>query len=139
MSEPVAKVFVSWGLWVADCPRDGCRGSEHFGHAPITGHVGGLTQVGFRCARCGLVCPSQWPPNAADIWRILAQRPLDETRSWALGEPLDHLIAENVAHGLIAPETLRELGGVALLDDRLGDAARALVPAPQGASKMIGA
>jgi len=137
VSDPVAKVFVSWGLWVADCPRDGCRGSEHLGHAPITGAVGGLTPTGFTCARCGLFCASQWPANAEDIWRILAQRPLEETRSWQLGEPIENLIVENIAHGLIAGEDVAAIGGIRLLDGRLTDQGLQLVAAPQGDLKMV--
>jgi hypothetical protein len=99
----VAQAYVSWGLWVADCPRPDCRGAEHHGHAPITGVVGGLTQQGFRCARCGLVCQADWPANAEDIWFLLAQRPIVETRSWNRGETLEHLMIENAAHGIMLP------------------------------------
>lgn len=103
MPDLVALAYVSWGLWVADCPRPDCRGAEHHGHAPVTGFVGGLTEVGFRCARCGLVCRSEWPANAEDIWFLLSQRPIVETRSWMLGETLEHLMIENAEHGIILP------------------------------------
>lgn len=98
-----ATVYVSWGMWVARCPADGCLGAEHFGHAPITGAVGGLTQVGFACNRCGLVCPADWPANAEDIWAVLSQRPIVETRNWEPHETLEDLLAENALHGLLQP------------------------------------
>ena len=120
--EPVAVVFVSWGLWVAACPRDGCRGSEHFGHVPgVTQWVGGLTSFGFVCARCQLVCHSQWPDNADDIWYVLTRRPIWETRNWKPGETLEDLIVENALHGIITPGLRSEDGGIEILGDRLTD------------------
>lgn len=104
-----AIVYVSWGLWVADCPADGCPGAEHFGHAPISGHVGGLTQIGFKCAHCGLICPAEWPPRevCADVAGLLAMRPVPASRNWKVGEPVENLLAQNVEHGLLsAPELL---------------------------------
>lgn len=131
MSELRAVVYVSWGLWVADCPRPDCLGAEHFGHAPITGAVGGLTQVGFACARCGLVCPCAWPENAADIWALLRQRPREETRNWMPGEELQNLLAENIAHGIIAPEDLK--AGLVIVDGHLTDAVRQVISATRPA------
>lgn len=128
MSDLRATVYVSWGLWVADCPRPGCLGAEHAGHAPLTGVVGGLTQSGFRCARCGLVCPSAWPDNAQDIWTLLEQRPLPETRNWSPAETLGDLLAENVLHGITDPAALPE-GGPVIANDRLTTAGRQLVAA----------
>ncbi len=122
-----AFAYVSWSLWVADCPVPACRGAEHFGHAPITGAVGGLTQRGFCCARCGLTCPSVWPDNAADIWAVLQMRPLPETRSWLIGESIEDLVAENVAAGLIAPEVLHRQ--VIAVDGRLSEPVRQLATA----------
>lgn len=140
MSDLRATVYVSWGLWVARCPTDGCQGAEHFGHAPITGHVGGLTQVGFACARCGLVCPAQWPANAEDIRLVLGQRPIVETRNWEPHETIEDLIAENAVHGLIQPPPGLSDGVQAVqltTGGRLTDHAQALVSA--GAARQIGA
>lgn len=109
--------YVSWGLWVANCPDPDCLGAEHFGHAPITGRVGGLTAVGFRCARCALVCRSQWPANAADIEWVLAQRPRPETRNWLPHETLEDLLVENIVHGIV-PEQLAT-GPMQILDGRI--------------------
>lgn len=128
MSDLRAVVYVSWGLWVADCPRPDCRGAEHFGHAPITGAVGGLTQLGFACARCGLVCPAAWPANAEDIWRLLQQRPHEETRNWMPGEELANLVAENIAHGLVDLDAIEP--GLLVDGDRLTSTGHALAAAP---------
>lgn len=115
----VAEAYVSWGLWVADCPRPGCLGAEHYGHAPITGVVGGLTQAGFRCARCGQVAAARWPDNADDIWWTLNQRPLLENRSWRIGETLEDLVVENVTHGVMP--IVEDGPGVAIMDGRYSD------------------
>lgn len=133
VDELSATVQVSWGLWVANCPRPDCLGAEHYGHAPITNLVGGLTLGGFRCSRCGLACRSDWPGNAEDIWFVLAQRPCAETRNWLPGETLEDLIIENAAHGILPPGI--ERGPMRILDGRLTD--RSLPAA--GSSFAIGA
>jgi len=100
----IAHPYVSWGLWLADCPRAGfgCPNAEHYGPHPISGHVGGLTETGFRCNHCTLECPVEWPADRDAIGRILNMRPVPATRNWRLGEPVQHLVAENIEHGLIA-------------------------------------
>lgn len=109
-----AKVYVSWGLWVASCPADGCPGAEHYGHAPITGHVGGLTLTGFKCAHCGLMCAAEWPRAdlCADAVALLAMRPVPATRNWRpdIDEPTDALLGENVEHGLLQAQELLPAG-----------------------------
>ena len=125
MDELVAKVYCSWGLWVARCPRPDCLGAEHYGHAPATGYVGGLTDQGFRCAGCGLVCRSEWPVNAEDIWAVLSLRPFVNTRNWELTETLEELVLENAQHGL-GPVAL-DAPGVQVVDGRFAD--RSLVGA----------
>jgi len=128
-----ARAYVSWGLWVARCPRPDCLNSEHFGHAPITGAVGGLTSSGFRCARCGLVCRAEWPENAEDIWFVLSLRPVINTRNWELHESLEQLLVENAEHGILPPG-LTDCG-LSIVDGRFTD--RSLVAA--GARFEIGA
>lgn len=118
MPDLTATVYVSWGLWVARCPAPDCLGAEHYGHAPASGVVGGLTPAGFRCASCGLVCRSAWPANAEDIWAVLALRPMVNTRNWMVGETLEELVLENAAHGL-PPVT--GAGGVLITGDRFAD------------------
>lgn len=103
MTELRAVAYVSLGTWVARCPRPWCVHADHYGPGPNTGRVGGLTKTHFHCLRCGLTCDAEWPPNAADIEFLLAQRPMYETRNWLPGETVDDLLVENVVHGLIDP------------------------------------
>jgi hypothetical protein len=119
-----ATVYMSWGYWVAECPYPDCGTGQHYGADPNTGHVGGLTREAFSCPHCGTLCPVDWPPNAADIWRLLSQRPLKKTRSWMPGEDIANLLAENVAHGLIDAADVP--AGLVALDGYLSDAARAV-------------
>lgn len=111
-----AMARVSWGRWVADCPRTGCPNAEHFGRDPGSGHVGGLTGSAFRCALCQLHCPAIWPENVDDIVRLLSVRPVPATRNWSPGETLHDLLAENVQHGILPEPTL-------VVGDRLAPAA----------------
>ncbi len=99
----VAHPWMEWGMWKARCPRQslGCTNAEHYGPDPVSGHVGGLTDAGFRCAHCLLECPVEWPRARRVIERLLAIRPIPATRNWLLGEPIKQLIAENIEHGLI--------------------------------------
>jgi hypothetical protein len=128
VSELKAIVYVSWGLWVADCPRPDCLGAEHFGHAPHTGYVGGLTRAGFCCAGCGLVCPCEWPANEDDIVRLLSQRPFPNTRNWKPGELVENLLAENIEHQLIDPRDL--VAGELMRNGRLSTRVRQLIGSP---------
>jgi hypothetical protein len=121
MSGPVALVYVNWGMWVAGCPRDGCLNSEHLGHAPISGHVGGLTEIGFRCSSCGLLCEAEWPDNAEDIWYLLSKRPVKETRNWHPHETLEELLIENTQHGIMTPGLLSTEGGITLRGNKFAN------------------
>ena len=96
-----AIAYVSWGLWVAKCPRPGCPNNEHYGPHPETGHVGGLTGRGFACSHCGLVCAVEWPPNVDDIMRLLMMRPVPATRNWQPGEDLHDLLQGNMVNGCV--------------------------------------
>ena len=102
----VAHPYMDWGTWKARCPRHdwGCSNAEHYGADPVSGHVGGLTDSAFRCAHCLLECPAVWPPARRVIERLLSARPVPATRNWKTGEPIKHLIAENIEHGLIRLE-----------------------------------
>lgn len=103
-----AVVYVSWGIWVARCPADGCPQAEHYGADRNTGHVGGLGATLFECRHCGLVCPAVWPTAQvrASVVRLLAMRPVPATRNWLPGETPEELLIENVSHGLIADHEL---------------------------------
>jgi len=89
---------MSHGLWVADCPREGCRGAEHYGSHPVTGYVGGLSRSVFRCENCKLSTEAQWPSDADDIEMLLSARPVPETRNWLPGESVRDLLTENLAN-----------------------------------------
>lgn len=115
MDELVAYAEVSWGIWLANCPRPGCANAEHFGKHPDSGHVGGLTGTAFKCGTvpvggCGLTCAAVWPDNVADIERLLLMRPIPSTRNWRPGETLNDLLAENIEHGVIPLAGLEEAG-----------------------------
>lgn len=130
---PRAVVRFNAGHWIADCPRPGCANAEHAGPHRVTGHVGGLGGAVFRCSNCELTCPTEWPPNVEDIERLLAMRPVPETRNWWPGETLTDLLAENIAHGLIPPG-LEDGGWVQITDDRIdaGSAIPAVSRQPLG-------
>lgn len=94
---------------MAACPRDGCRNVEHHdGTAtrlppPLheAGHACGLRRDEFRCSACGWRGPVAWPADLERIETLLVARPAPASRSWLLGEPVEHLLAENVEHGLV--------------------------------------
>lgn len=100
--EYIAYAYVSWGLWVATCPRPQCPGAEHCGPHPLSGYVGGLRDTAFRCGHCTLECPAAWPADRDVIDQLLGMRPVPATRNWSPGEPVEHLVAENIQHGLLS-------------------------------------
>jgi hypothetical protein len=104
--ELVAHPYMDWGVWKARCPRQsvGCSNAEHYGADPVSGHVGGLTDHGFRCGHCRLECPAEWPRTRPVIERLLSVRPVPSTRNWQVGEPIKNLLAENIQHGLTRVE-----------------------------------
>lgn len=113
------------GRWVARCPRVPCMNAEQFGRCH-DGNMGGLEGEVFRCrdeyGGCGLTCPADWPPNVADVERLVLPRPVPATRNWLPGESLFDLMAENLEHGLIPPEALK--GGetrqmLSIADDKI--------------------
>jgi hypothetical protein len=100
--DEIAHPYVSWGRWVAACPRSGCPNAEHFGADPFTQHVGGLAEASFRCAHCTLECAVQWPPERQAISALLNARTVPATRNWQVGESVEALLAENIEHGLLS-------------------------------------
>jgi hypothetical protein len=96
-------VFLSWGRWVARCPRPGCHNAEQFGRCD-DGTVGGLTGRGFVCRPshngCGLEAAADWPANLDDIEYMTRARPV-AARNWFPGETVEDLMRENVTNGLI--------------------------------------
>src|SRR4051812_6001871 len=98
-----AVAYMSWGMWVARCPRPGCPNAERRGRCD-DGTVGGLRAEHFECRRayggCGLRCAVEWPADIANLERVLLARPVPANRNWTPGETLLELIAENAAHGI---------------------------------------
>lgn len=139
MGDVRAYAYVSHGVWVAGCPRLWCVHADHFGPGPLTGRIGGLTRDSFSCLYCGLQCASIWPDNAEDIWRVLQARPQPETRNWWPGEELDALVVDNLMHGLVDPDSLRDRKEKAVAyNGRLTETGRAVAPAPHLILSQIG-
>jgi len=88
----VTFAFVNHGRWVANCPRwmDGCTEAHR-------------VQPGdrFVCANCGAVGSVEFPVDLDLVEKLLAARPVPETRNWLPGETLDELLVENLEHGVI--------------------------------------
>lgn len=79
---------VNWGRWVVDCPV-----------CPDALMMGPGTRL-FQCWECGAEADVVWPVNTAGIDRMLALRPMPNTRNWQPGETLHDLAVENLLHGI---------------------------------------
>ena len=93
------------GRWVAQCDTDGCTGAERVwpgGQIRVTrtGAEYGITGSVMHCANCGQTSRVTFPDDRAHIDKLLARRPVPETRNWTPGESFDLLAEENVAHDL---------------------------------------
>jgi hypothetical protein len=110
---PPLPVFLSWGKWVAKCPRPGCFNAEQFGPTG-QGDVGGLTGESFWCREmfggCGLRCPVAWPGNVDSIEFMVRSRPV-AARNWLPGETVEDLLRENLEHGLMPRNEMNILDG----------------------------
>lgn len=106
-------VFMSWGRWVAKCPRPGCHSAEQFGKCD-DGTVGGLTGTSYTCRQshngCGVQCGVEWPPNVEDIEYLTRARPV-AARNWFPGETVHDLLAENVSNHLVPKYDMDVLDG----------------------------
>lgn len=109
----ILPVYMSWGMWVAKCPRPGCHNAERFGQCD-DGSVGGLTGRAFHCRQnkggCGLTCGVDWPDRIEEIEFMLRSRPLG-AQSWFPGETVDDLLRENVEHGLMPKNEMDIIDG----------------------------
>ena len=47
-----------------------------------------------------------WPADPFAIEALLFMRPDEKNRNWSPGETLDALLLENIAHGIVPPESL---------------------------------
>lgn len=120
----LAVAYMSFGRWVALCPRPGCLNGEAFGRCD-DGTVGGLEAARFTCRReyggCGLQCGVNWPPNIADLERVLLSRPAPSARNWHPGETVEDLVRENLTHGLVPTDILNGGPSRDLFEFRNGD------------------
>ena len=94
--DPV-RAYVNHGRWVADCIRPYCGGAELLRPR----------QTVLQCGNCQLVAPVEWPPDAAEIWQALTERPVPQTRNWFPGgHPL--AVRYGVPHGQTPTELYAE-------------------------------
>jgi LSD1 subclass zinc finger protein len=99
---PVVAARVNWGRWIVDCPA--CPSALALAPgAPV-----------LRCWDCAAVAEVAWPDDELrdGVERLLAVRPSPHTRNWTPGETLHDLLAENIAHDVVAGalQRLAELG-----------------------------
>lgn len=99
----MARAYVNYGRWVADCPVDcGCALALQPGQAI------------FSCVECHTVTQIDWPGNPDEIWEALSKRPAPRTRNW-YPEGHDLAVRANVPHGQtvkeLEDETAEHLGG----------------------------
>lgn len=98
-----ARAYINHGRWIADCPRPYCANAEKLD----------TRQAMFHCSNCQLQAEVEWPPNADELWSVLARRPVPQTRNWfpashdlALrsgtphGQTVIELVDENRQHGV---------------------------------------
>lgn len=91
--EPAVAAYVLRSNWVARCPD--CPevmvvepGEPFFCPNCLNAANGGRARAVI------------FPAERAEIERLLLKRPAPENRNWLIGEPVEHLRAENAAHGL---------------------------------------
>lgn len=98
--------YVNHGRWVAGCDTPSCTGAERFwpGGRPRQTRQAvtyGITGNGvLHCANCGQTSTVEFPSDKTAINRVLARRPVPETRNWYPGESPESLVEENAAYGL---------------------------------------
>lgn len=93
----LARAYVNWGRWVADCPNVECNSAEEI--HPWRGYscahrecqFSAWPETLFHCSYCRAMAPIEWPADAADIWVALNRRTAPETRNWF---PADHALGE---------------------------------------------
>ena len=90
-TDPTATVaaYVNHGRWVVECPD--CHGAQ----------LACKTDHRFLCDECGNVAvgnrwrPVEWPGNAAQIDRMLTNRPIAH-QNWSPGEAVELLAIDNL-------------------------------------------
>lgn len=92
----MARAYVNWGKWVADCPA-GCGGAM-----ALNPHQGL-----FHCGECQHMATLEWPNNVDEIWEALEERPFARIKNWF---PPNHELAilSGEPHGQSAEELRQE-------------------------------
>lgn len=67
-----ARAYANHGRWISDCTRPYCANAEKLTPGQGT----------FHCSNCLQVAEIEWPPDADEIWAVLARRPVPQTRNW---------------------------------------------------------
>ena len=91
----VSVAFADWGSWKARCAW--CTSALALSRF----------QEGFVCWDCGRPVEVVWPSAAMvrGVERLLTMRPDPMNWNWLPGESLHDLLAENVAHGVMAADS----------------------------------
>ncbi len=97
--------YLNHGRWVAHCDTPSCTGAESVWpdgqlRTAADGRKCGISHGVLHCANCGLTSQVVFPDNSHDIMRVLARRPVPETRNWYPGETVEELAVENTTFGV---------------------------------------
>lgn len=101
----MVEAFITKGMWVAACCRDGCANAEvipmpdeNFEAFRLKWPLNQCTPECFVCTNCGMQAPIVWPPNFRELMDPLALRPVPQTRNWL---PANHPLAvrSGIPHG----------------------------------------
>ena len=84
----ISRVYANRGRWIAECE---CRSASQVQPE----------QKRWRCLECGAGYTLLWPSRRVEIENLLRPRRI-VNQNWNIGEPIDHLLAENIEHGLAA-------------------------------------
>jgi hypothetical protein len=98
LAAPPALAFVNNGRWIAMCPCAGCTNAEYVDDRRPSFWCCGCRNVSTDHVPVRLVVP----PDRPQIEAHLLARPDHRTRNWLVGEPAEHLHAENRQNGLVA-------------------------------------
>lgn len=85
----ISRVYANRGRWIAECQ---CMSAAQVRPEVKT----------WCCQECGTGYQLLWPARRVEIEQLLRPRPIDH-QNWVVGEPVEHLLEENIEHGL-APE-----------------------------------
>lgn len=112
-----ACAYVYSGMWVAECPREGCGNVEALfdlanpldPRSPRT-----VRKQVFLCSYCRCVAEIDWAADEAEIMAVLERRPIPHTRNWypeghhlavrwgiPHGQSVGDLVAESREHGVV--------------------------------------